>query len=130
VPCLALTVFGGIPTAVVAVAVGKTQLLAIAAVAIVVLVAGALVNSYRGPLEAEALAPGFETPFGNTGRIMVVLWIVTGPLLAIGPMIILADGAISAERPGATATSAILSLALAAWLGSIAARRARRLRRS
>lgn len=126
VPCLALAVFAGIPAAALAVAGGKAWLLAVVAAAILVLVGGALVNSYRGPLEAEALSAGFESPFGNTGSVMVVLWYLTGPLLAAGPLIFLIYRAASAPAPGAI-TAVILSLALAAWLGSIATRRARRL---
>jgi Family of unknown function (DUF6297) len=130
VPSVALAVLGGVPAAALAVAAGKPWLLVVVPAAIVVLVAGALVNVYRGPLEAEALAFGFETPFGNTGSITVVLWYVTGPLLAIGPLIWLGYRALSGQRPGAITTSVILSLALATWLGSIATRRARRLRSS
>ncbi len=126
VPCLVLAVFGGIPAAALAVAEGKAWLLVVVAAAILVLVGGALVNSYRGPLEAETLSYGFETPFGNTGSVMVVLWYLTGPLLAVGPLIFLTYRAVSAATPGAI-TAVILSLALAAWLGSIATRRARRL---
>ncbi|HEY2508118.1 MAG TPA: DUF6297 family protein [Streptosporangiaceae bacterium] len=128
VPCTTLAVIGGIPAAALAVVTGKPALLGIVAVAIVVLVGGALVNAYRGPLEAESLAQGFETPFGNSGGIMVTFWYVTGPLLAVGPLILLANVAISAKHTTAIATPAILAVALAAWLGSIAARRARRLR--
>jgi hypothetical protein len=129
VPCLVLAVFGGIPAAALAAAAGKPWLLLVVAAAILVLVGGALVNSYRGPLEAESLSYGFETPLGNTGGIMVVLWYLTGPLLAVGPLIFLTYRAVSATAPGVI-TAVILSLALAAWLGSIATRRARRLHRS
>jgi len=128
VPCLALAVFGGGPAAALAVATGKAWLLPVVLAAILVLVAGALVNVYRGPLEAEALASGFETPVGSTGNITVVLWYATGPLLAIGPLIWLGYRAISGPRPGAIAVSVVLSLALAGWLGYIATGRARRLR--
>jgi hypothetical protein len=130
VPCLTLAAVGGIPAAVLAVASGRAGLLAVVVVAILVLVGGALVNSYRGPLEAESLSYGFETAFGNSGGIMVTLWYVTGPLLAVGPLILLSYRAISAAGHGAIAEVVILSLILAAWLGSIARRRARKLRKS
>jgi Family of unknown function (DUF6297) len=130
VPCLTLAVVCGIPAAVLAIATGRAGLLAVVIVAIVVLVGGALVSSYRGPLEAEALSYGFETPFGNTGSILVVLWYATGPLLAVGPLILLTHLAISAPGQGAIPEVVILSLSLAVWLGSIAVRRARKLRKS
>jgi Family of unknown function (DUF6297) len=130
VPCLALTLFGGVPAAVLAIAAGRSWLLPLIGGAILALVAGAVVNAYRGPLEAETLASGFETPVGNSGAIVIVLWYVTGPLLAIGPLIFLSYRAISAARLEATATSFIFSIALAVWLGSIAARRAGRLPKS
>ncbi len=130
VPCLTLAVIGGIPAAVLAAVAGRAPLVAVVAVAIVVLVGGALVNSYRGPLEAEALTYGYETPVGNTGGIVVVLWYATGPLLAIAPLLVLANRAISAAGHAAIPVVVVLSAALAAWLGSIASRRARKLRKS
>jgi hypothetical protein len=71
---------------------------------------------------------GFDTPAGNSSGVMITLWYVTGPLLAIGPMIVLCNLAIGSGRPARTIDAVVLSAALAAWLGSIAARRARRLR--
>ena len=99
VPCLALAVFGGIPAAALAVATGKAWLLAVVAVAILVLVGGALVNSYRGPLEAETLSYGFETPFGNTGSIMVVSG-THRPAAGRRPADLADHRAISAADPG------------------------------
>jgi hypothetical protein len=128
VPCLTLALVGGVPAAALAVAAGRAWLLALVAVSVLVLVGGALVNAYRGPLVAEALSYGFETPFGNSGSITVVLWYVTGPLLAVAPMILLGYRAISAGKTASIAESVILALALAGWLGSIAVRRARKLR--
>lgn len=130
VPGLVLAIFGGVPAAVLAVAAGKALLLPLLAAAVLVLVGGALVNSYRGPLEAESMSYGFETPVGNTGGILVVFWYVTGPLLAVAPLLLLGDRAVAATKPGPIAVFVILSLLLAAWLGRIANRRACRLRTS
>ncbi len=130
VPCLTLAVLGGIPAGVLAAVTGRPSLVPVVAAAIVVLVGGALVNSYRGPLEAEALSNGFETPVGSTGSIVVVLWYATGPLLAIAPLLVLANRAISAAGHAAIPVVVVLSAALAAWLGGIASRRARKLRKS
>ena len=127
VPCLILAVVAGVPAVILAVAAGRAALLAVVAAVILVLVGGALVNAYRGPFEGESLASGFETPMGNTGSILIVFWYLTGPLLAVGPLILLCDRALTARPAGITFIVA-LSLALAAWLASIAARRARRLR--
>lgn len=127
VPCLLLAVLGGIPAAALAAAAGKVRLVPLIAVAVLVLVSGALVNAYRGPLEAEALSYGFETPFGSTGSITVALWYITGPLLSVGPLIWLSYHAISASGRGAVIGPVVVSLVLAAWLGAIATRRARRL---
>jgi Family of unknown function (DUF6297) len=127
VPCLALAVLAGGPATVLALLTGKARLLAVVAASIAVLVGGALVNSFRGQLESEMFA-GFDTPAGNSSGVTITLWYVTGPLLAIGPMIILCNLAVSSARPGRTIDAVVFSAALAAWLGSIAARRARRLR--
>jgi hypothetical protein len=130
VPGLTLAIVGGIPAAVLAAATGRARLVPVVIVAIVVLVGGALVSSYRGPLEAEALSFGFETPLGSTGGIVVVLWYATGPLLAVGPLIFLDHLAISAAGRGAIPEVVILSLGLAVLLGGVAIRRARKLRKS
>jgi len=129
-PCLLLGLAGSLPAAVLALAAGKAWLLALAAVCPLVLTGGALVNCYRGQFQAEALSTGFETPFGNSGGIVVVLWAITGPLLAVAPLVWLYYRAVSAPGTGPVAQAVVLSLALAGWLGSIAARRARRLRES
>jgi hypothetical protein len=127
VPCLVLAVLAGGPAAVLAVITGKIWLLALVAVTIAVLVGGALVNSFRGNLEAEMFA-GFETPVGNSSGVTITLWYVTGPLLAIAPMILLYDTAIGSSQSGRIVQAVVLSAALASWLGIIATRRARRLR--
>jgi Family of unknown function (DUF6297) len=127
VPCLVLAVLAGGPAAVLAVLTGNVRLLALFAVTIAVLVGGALVNSFRGQLEGEMFA-GFDTPLGNSSGFTITLWYITGPLLAIAPMILLYYGAITSAEAGPTVRSVILSAALAAWLGTIAARRARRLK--
>jgi hypothetical protein len=127
VPCLTLTALAGIPSAVLAIESGRARLLPVLLAAIVVLVAGAMVNSYRGPLEAEALSYGYETPFGSSGGILVAIWYATGPLLSVAPLILLTHVAIS-SRDGAIPVVVVLALILAGWLGSIATRRARRLR--
>lgn len=128
VPCLVLAIAGGLPAAAAAVVTGRTRLLPVLGVFIAVLVGGALLNAYRGPLEAEALAYGFETPFGNTGAIVVARWYLAGPLLSVGPLIVLGYLAISGRGPGAIVVPVILALGLAALLGRAALRRARELR--
>jgi hypothetical protein len=127
VPVLALAVLAGGPATVLALLSGRVRLLAVVATTIAVLVGGALVNSFRGQLESEMFA-GFDTPAGNSSGVMITLWYITGPLLAIGPMIVLCNLAIGSARPARTIDAVVLSAALAAGLGSIAARRARRLR--
>lgn len=127
VPVLVLAIAGGIPSAVLAIAAGRPALLAMAAAAILALTGGALVNAYRGVFEGESLAAGFETPVGNTGGIVIIFWYLTGPLLAIAPLIFLFDRALTAT-PSGVLTIAVLPVLLAAILGAIAARRARRLR--
>ncbi|HUA42573.1 MAG TPA: hypothetical protein VMA32_13450 [Streptosporangiaceae bacterium] len=127
VPCLALGVLAGGPAAALTIISGHVWLLPLIAATITVLVGGALVNSFRGELEGE-MFDGFDTPLGNSSGITIMLWYVTGPLLAIGPMIILWSAAISSARAGRTTPEALVSVALAAWLCSIAARRARRLK--
>jgi hypothetical protein len=127
VPCLALAILAGLPATVLAVLTGNVRLLALVAVTIPVLVGGALVNSFRGQLESEMFT-GFDTPMGNTSGIMITLWYVTGPLLAIAPMIVLYRSVIGSAGASRTVLVVVLAGALAAWLGTIAARRARRLK--
>jgi hypothetical protein len=126
VPCLALVLLAGVPATVLALLTGEARLLPLVAVTIAVLVGGALVNSFRGQLEAE-MFQGFETPLGNSYGVTISLWYVTGPLLAVGPMIVLYSVALRTRHAG-TVPEIVLAAALAWWLGSIAVRRARRLR--
>jgi hypothetical protein len=127
VPGLFLAVVAGVPAAILAAAAGRAWLITVVAGVVLVLIGGALVNAYRGPFEGESVASGFETPVGNTGSILILSWYLTGPVLAVGPLIWLCDRALTA-RPADVTTTVILSLALAALLVSIAARRARGLR--
>jgi hypothetical protein len=71
---------------------------------------------------------GFDTPLGNSSGITIALWYVTGPLLAVGPMIILWFAALKSGPAGKTITETVLAAALAAWLLHITAGRARRLK--
>ncbi|HTZ92679.1 MAG TPA: DUF6297 family protein [Streptosporangiaceae bacterium] len=127
VPCLALAVLAGGPAAVLASITGHAALLPLVAVTIAVLVGGALVNSFRGELEGDMFS-GFDTPLGNSSGITIALWYVMGPLLAIGPMLILWSAAIGSARASRTIVSVVLGAALAAWLFHITAGRARRLK--
>ncbi len=127
VPSLVLAVFAGGPAVALAVLTGHLRMLALVAVAIPVLVGGALVNSFRGELEGR-MFEGFDTPLGNSSGVTISLWYVTGPLLAIAPMIFLLYRSISSVTAGPTVWAAVLSTALAVWLASIARGRARRLR--
>jgi len=127
VPCLALAVVAGIPAALLAVATGQARLIPLVAATIAVLVGGAMVNAFRGQLEAEMFG-GFDTAVGNTSGVTITLWYVTGPLLAIAPMIVLYHLALSSRTPGPAAFATVLALALALWLFGIARSRARRLK--
>jgi hypothetical protein len=127
VPCLALGLLAGCPAAALAIITGDAWLLPLIAATIAVLVGGALVNSFRGELEGE-MFDGFDTPLGNSSGITIALWYVTGPLLAVGPMIILWSAALNSAAVSRAIAEAVLSTALAAWLLHIAERRARRLK--
>ena len=127
VPCVLLAVLAGGPAAALATATGHERLLLPVVATIAVLVGGALVNAYRGQLEAEMFA-GFDTPLGNSSGASIALWYATGPLLAIAPMIVAWHIALGSAKPGGTIVATLLALALAAWLGHIAANRATRLK--
>jgi hypothetical protein len=127
VPCLLLAVVAGGPAAALAAATGHARLLLPLAATIAVLVGGALVNGYRGQLEADMFG-GFDTPLGNSSGITMTLWYATGPLLAIAPMIVLWHIALASNTPSGIIAPTLLAVALAAWLGSIAANRATRLK--
>jgi hypothetical protein len=117
----------GVPAAVLAVVTGHPVLLPLVAATIPVLVGGALVNSFRGQLEGE-MFEGFDTPVGNSSGITITLWYATGPLLAVGPGLILWYVAVRSGQLRPAIIVAVLAVGLAAWLGNIAAGRARRLR--
>jgi hypothetical protein len=127
VPCLLMAVLVGAPAAALAVLTGRERLLALVAASIAVLVGGALVNGYRGQLEAEMFA-GFDTPMGNSSGVSITLWYATGPLLAIAPLIVLWHIALSSAKPRGIVVATLLAVALAAWLGRIAANRATRMK--
>jgi hypothetical protein len=127
VPCLVLALVAGVPAAVLAAATGHGALIGLIVVTIPVLVGGALVNSFRGQLEGE-MFEGFDTPLGNSSGVTITLWYLTGPLLAVGPELILWYAALKSGRDKAAIIAAILAAVLAAWLGRIAAGRASRLR--
>jgi Family of unknown function (DUF6297) len=127
VPCVVMAVLAGGPAAALAVVTGHGLLLAPLVATIAVLVGGALVNAYRGQLEAEMFA-GFDTPLGNSSGISITFWYATGPVLAIAPMIVLWHVALASPQPRAIVVTTLLAVALAAWLGHIAANRATRLK--
>jgi len=126
VPCLVLFVVAGVPVAVVAGATGSPGLIALLAVTVPVLVTGALVNVFR-PRFMPDLFGGFETPVGNSAAIVVVFWLVLGPLIAVVPMAVLLPSALGASHAGAVGRAVIAGAALAAGLGTYAMRRAARL---
>ena len=127
VPCLLLAVLAGGPAAALATATGHERLLLPVAATIAVLVGGALVNAYRGQLEAEMFA-GFDTPMGSSSGVAIALWYATGPLLAIAPMIVAWHIALGSTKPSGVIIATLLAVALAAWLGRIAANRATRMK--
>jgi Family of unknown function (DUF6297) len=127
VPCLLLAVIAGGPAAALAAATGHERLILPMVATIAALVGGALVNAYRGQLEAEMFA-GFDTPLGNSSGVTITLWYATGPLLAIAPMIVIWHIALGSRKASGTIVATLLAAALAAWLGHIAANRAARLK--
>jgi hypothetical protein len=126
VPCLVLLVVAGAPVIALAAAAGDPRFLALLAVTVPVLVAGALVNVFR-PRFMPDLFGGFETPVGNTAAILVVFWLAWGPLVAVVPMAVLLSSALGASHPGAAPRAVVAGAVLAAVLGAYAARRAARL---
>jgi hypothetical protein len=127
VPALFLLVAGGVPVLAACVITGDPRPLALLAVTVPVLVAGALVNVFRADF-SPALFAGSDTPLGNTAAINVVVWYAWGPVLAVVPMTVLLSSAIRSPGTGSLARAVVLGAALAAGLGGYAARRARRLR--
>jgi len=126
VPCVVLFAVAGVPVVAVAVAAGDPGLIALLAVTVAVLVTGALVNVFR-PRFMPDLFGGFETPVGNSAAIVVVFWLILGPLLAVVPMALLLPSALGASHTGELARAAVAGAALAIGLGAYAARRAARL---
>ncbi len=129
VPCLALAALAGVPAGVLAVLTGNARLVPLVAVTILVLVGGALVSTYRGQLEA-VMFEGFDSPLGHSAGVTITLWYVTGPLLAIAPMIAVYYAVLGARNARRTVFAVVLAAALAAWLANIARGRARRLKSS
>ena len=126
-PCLVLFAVAIMPVTVAAVAAGDPWLVILLAVTVPVLVTGALANAFHGPPPPN-LFVGFETPFGNTGVLNVILWFAWGPILAVVPMTALLPSAIGPSDPGAVVRAVVLGAVLAAGLGVYATRRAARLR--
>ena len=126
VPCLVLFAVAGVPVVAVAVAAGDPGLIALLAVTVPVLVTGALVNVFR-PRFMPDLFAGFETPVGNSAAIVVVFWLILGPLLAVVPLAVLLPSALGASHAGELARAVVVGAALAAGLGTYAARRAAKL---
>jgi hypothetical protein len=96
-------------------------------VTVPVLVAGALVNAYRGPLSPGTFV-GFDTPLGNTAALNIAFACALGPVLAVAPMTALLASAIGASDPGTLARAVVIGAGLAAGLGAYAAHRAGRIR--
>ncbi len=127
VPCLVLLAAAGLPAVAACLATGDPRPLALLAVTVPVLVAGALVNVFRPPLTPDMFI-GAETPVGNTAVLNIIFWYAWGTLLAVVPMTVLLSGAIRSPGPGSLARAVVIGAGLAAALGAYAARRARRLR--
>jgi hypothetical protein len=129
VPCLVLFLTAGIPAVAISVAAGDPRPVLLLAVTIPVLVAGALVNTYRGTMPANVFV-GFDTPLGNTALINIVIWYAWGPVLAVTPMTLLLPSALGSHGTGGLERAVVIGAALAAGLGVYATRRAERLRAS
>jgi hypothetical protein len=126
VPALVLLVVTGLPVLALALATGDLRFLPLLAVTVAVLVAGALVNVFRGEFAPDLFA-GVDTPVGNTAAFRIIFWYAWGPLLAVVPMALLLSRAIGPARPGQLASSVVIGAALAVGLAAYAARRAARI---
>ncbi len=126
VPCLVLLVAVGVPAAVAGLVSGDLRPLALLVVTIPVLVAGALVNVFRGSF-SPALLVGADTPLGNTAALSVGFWYAWGTVLAVLPMTVLVTSALGSAGPGPLVRALVIGAGLAAGLGAYAARRAGRL---
>jgi hypothetical protein len=127
VPVATLLVVAGLPAVVAAAVTGDARFLPLVAVTVPVLVAGALVNVFRGEW-AVTMFMGVDTPAGNTAAIKIIFWFARGPVLSVAPMALLLLPALGPAGPAALARTVVLGLALAGGLGAYAARRAARLR--
>jgi hypothetical protein len=127
VPCLVLLVVAGIPVAVASVAAGDPKFLLLLAVTVPLLVAGALVNVFRGEFSAGMFA-GVDTPFGNTAAVSIIFWSALGAVLAVVPMTVLLSSALGTSHGEALARAVVIGGGLAAGLWAYAARRAEKLR--
>jgi hypothetical protein len=131
VPVLVLLTAAGVPVVALAVATGDPRPLALLAVAVPVLVAGALVNVFRGDFPLDMFA-GVDTPLGNTATFKILFWSAWGPVVAVAPLTVLLASALAASggraADGAVARTVVLGAALAVGLAAYAARRAGRLR--
>jgi Family of unknown function (DUF6297) len=127
VPCLVLLVVAGVPVAVASVVAGEPRFLLLLAVTVPLLVAGALVNVFRGEFSPDMFA-GVDTPYGNTAAIKIIFWSAWGPVLAVVPMTALLSSALGTPHGGALARAVVIGGGLAAGLWAYAARRAARLR--
>jgi hypothetical protein len=127
VPCLLLLVAAGLPVAAASVAARDPRFLLLLAVTVPLLVAGALVNAFRGEFSPGMFA-GVDTPYGNTAAVQLIFWSAWGAVLAIVPMTALLSSALGTAHGGALARAVLLGGGLAAGLWAYAARRAARLR--
>ena len=131
VPVLVLLTAAGVPVVALAVATGDLRPVALLVVAVPVLVAGALVNVFRGDFPLDMFA-GVDTPLGNTATAKILFWSAWGPVVAVAPLTVLLASALAASggraADGAVARAVVLGAALAFGLAAYAARRAARLR--
>jgi hypothetical protein len=127
VPCLVLLAAVGIPAAVACLVTGDLRPLALLVVTIPVLVAGAMVNVFRGSF-SPSLFVGADTPVGNTAALGIVVWYALGTVLAVLPMTVLVTSALGSAGQAPLVRALVIGAGLAAGLGAYAARRARRLR--
>jgi hypothetical protein len=127
VPCLVLLAAVGIPAAVACLVTGDLRPLALLVVTIPVLVAGAMVNVFRGSF-SPSLFVGADTPVGNTAALGIVVWYALGTVLAVLPMTVLVTSALGSAGQASLVRALVIGAGLAAGLGAYAARRARRLR--
>jgi hypothetical protein len=129
VPCLVLLVAAGVPVAALSAGSGDPRFLALLAVTVPVLVAGAMINVFRPEFPPD-LFGGVDTPIGNTAAYRMVFWFGRGPLVAVLPMSLLISSAISRPSAGTLARAVVIGALLAVVLGFYTARRAAKRRTS